>query len=166
MNPLLLSLLVVLGAPPAPAPAALRGYEYVPAATRPSSATRAMWRQVAADAQEDPVIRGRALTLLSLEADPGDAARARALRAPTGEPLLRRKAIVALARIAGPAALTEIEALYGAAATDHKLRSACARALVEVGTPAAALRERLHRTETDPEIRGLLAPAPPQRRVP
>ena len=82
----------------------------------------------------------------------------------TGE--LRRKAIVALARIAGPAALTEIEALYGAAATDHKLRSACARALVEVGTPAAALRERLHRTETDPEIRGLLAPAPPQRRVP
>jgi hypothetical protein len=149
-----------------PATAALRGYEYVPSAARPSSATRAMWRQVAADAQEDPVIRGRALTLLSLRADPADASLVRALLEPANPPILRRKAVAALARVQGPAALPDLEALYAAATTDRKLRAACASALVDLGPPAAALRARLHRAETDPEIRGRLAPAPPQRRVP
>lgn len=169
MSAVVLSLVVALAAPAAPAApadAALRGYEYVPPATRPSSATLATWRQIAADAQEDPVIRGRALTQLSLQADPEDAALARALLAATNEPLLRRKAVVALARVQGAAALPELEALYRAAPTDAKLRAACAQALVVVGAPAAALRARLRRTETDPEIRGRLAPATPQRRVP
>ena len=168
MSAVVLSLLVALGAPPPAAPAAwaLRGYEYVPSAARPSPVTLATWRQVAADAQEDPVIRGRALTLLSLQADPADAALSRALLAPTNAPILRRKAVVALARLQGPAALPELEALYRAARTDAGLRAACAQALVVLGPPAAPLRARLRRTETDPEIRGRLAPATPQRRVP
>jgi hypothetical protein len=168
MSLVALALLVALAAPPPAAPVALtlRGYEYVPSATRPSAETLATWRQVAADAQEDPVIRGRALTLLSLQANPADAVLARALLAPTSAPILRRKAVVALARVQGAAALPELEALYRAAPTDTKLRAACAQALLVLGPPAAALRARLRRIETDPEIRGRLAPVTPQRRVP
>lgn len=152
--------------PPASPETALRGYEYVPPVARPDPVTLAAWRRVAADPQEDPVIRGRALTLLSTTGDPTQAALLRGLMSPVEEPFLRRKALESLARLRGAAILGEVETLYLGAGKDPRFRAACARALATMGQAGAPVRARLRARETHQEIRRLLAPSPLPGRTP
>ena len=147
-------------------PAVLRAYEYVPVAARPNSTARTALRRAAADELEDPVVRGRALTLLASTGDVDAQPLVQRLLSASAEPFVRRKAVEAWAVLGGPRALPDVAALFQSAAGDRRLRAACARALSTLGTPAAAVRARLHTRETDPEIRSLLAPDPRSRKDP
>jgi hypothetical protein len=157
-----LALTLALAAPPLPP--VLTGHEYVPPAARRSAAERHALVAVAADADEDPVMRARALTLLidEPEAAPEALRLTRGFLTQTAEPFLARKGVVALARLQGPAAGPELVARYRAAAADVRLREACARALRSLGEPFAAERRRLAETEPDTVVRAwLTAPRAP-----
>ncbi len=171
---LLLAPLGLPARPPSPAartasPAVLRAYEYVPPPARLSPRTVRALRASLSDPQEDPVVRARALLMLSRDDDPVARKQTQAWLAdphasgPT-DPFLRRKAIVALALQRHEAALPDIERLYRAPSTDAKLRHACAQALHAVGPAAVPLQRRLLAIETDTEIRALLRPEMEPRR--
>ncbi len=173
LTALVVAILLAAPAPPPPRalPPLLTGHEYVPPAARRSAAERRALAAVAADADEDPVMRARALTLLLDEPEAaGDALRlTRGFLTQTAEPFLVRKGVVALARLVGPAAGPELVARYRAAATDVRLREACAEALRDLGASLADDRHRLAETEPDAVVRALLrapGPAPAPTLVP
>jgi len=168
LAPFALAVVLAAPAPPAPRPplpAVLTGYEYVPPPARRTEAERRALIAVAAHADEAPVRRARALTLL-LDASEADT-RAEALRitrlflAETTEPFLVRKGVRALGRLQGPAAGLELIARFRAAGADVRLREACAEALRDLGAGFASQRRRFAETERDPVVRAiLLAPGP------
>lgn len=166
-----LACVVFLAAPPAarpaapPLPAVLTGYEYTPPPVRRTEAERRALIAVAADAEEDPVMRARALTLLFDAPEPGirtDAVQvARGFLAEASEPFLVRKGVLALGRLLGPAAGPELLSRFRSAGADPRLREACAEALRDLGAAFDGHRRLLSETERDPVVRAALrAPRP------
>lgn len=147
-------------APADPVPAVLRAHEYVPGETRPDPELRAALRRTAADVEEDPVVRGRALTLLARAGDTEAEPILRGLMAAGTEPFLRRKALESFVILRGATALQEVRLAYETG--DARMREACARALRRLGPAGAELRARLRPVEPDPEVRRLLADPDPQ----